>query len=122
MNPSDKRLFCMAAMSFAALWACQPAAGDALTRLPFDEDFGAMAGRTDPVGCAAFKIEPPRGNGRETSASARLEHVGGVSFENNEFKIQEGSRVPSLCIADGVEDVALKGNRVIFKSKGDEDE
>lgn len=53
---------------------------------------------------------------RETSASARLEHVGDVTFENNEFRIPQSAIVPGLHIADGVEGVALKGNRVIFNN------
>ncbi|MBP5791592.1 MAG: hypothetical protein J6W80_04980 [Kiritimatiellae bacterium] len=54
---------------------------------------------------------------RDTSASARLEHVGDVSFENNEFRVPEGASVPGLYIADGVEGVALEGNRIIFDNR-----
>ena len=56
---------------------------------------------------------------RETSASARLERVGDVSFENNEFRIPEGAPVPGLYVADGVEGVALKGNRIMVRPSGD---
>lgn len=54
---------------------------------------------------------------RETSASARLEHVGGVSFENNEFRVPEGAPVPGLYMGDGVEGVSLKGNRIVFNER-----
>ncbi|MBP5791591.1 MAG: right-handed parallel beta-helix repeat-containing protein [Kiritimatiellae bacterium] len=76
----------MAAMSFAALWTCQPAAGGALTRLPFDEDFGAMAGRPDPVGCVSFEIAPPRAN---CGAVVKAEDFGfSVTNEMNGASIQ----------------------------------
>ena len=54
---------------------------------------------------------------RETSGAARLEHVGDVRFENNEFRIPEGLPIPRLFVADGVECVTIKGNRIVRTSK-----
>lgn len=50
---------------------------------------------------------------RETSGSVRLERVGNVCFENNEFRIPDGMSIPHLFVADGVEGVSLKGNRIV---------
>ena len=54
---------------------------------------------------------------RETSGAARLEHVGDVSFENNEFRIPDGLPIPRLFVADGVEGVTLRGNRIVRTGK-----
>ena len=54
---------------------------------------------------------------RETSGAARIERVGDVSFENNEFRIPDGLPIPRLFVADGVEGVTLKGNRIVRTGK-----
>ena len=59
-----------------------------------------------------------RANCREMSGSARLERVNGVRFENNTIVHPKGSAAPHIDVADGVENVVLRGNRIVPGSCG----
>ena len=55
---------------------------------------------------------------RETSGSARLERVANVTFENNTIIRPKDSPAPRIDVADGVENVVLRGNRIVSGSCG----
>lgn len=60
-----------------------------------------------------------RTNCLESSGSARIERVSGVCFEENEFRIREGTPSPRLDVGEGVGGIVLRGNRIVRATRAE---